>query len=178
MNKQFSTNPKDIFSRLNRQFIVAKKLFPELKKEGIFLKFSTSSYIMRSLPVFKSLFANKDKRKYVVVCSTNHFSFLEKLNDRELCSWFIHELGHVKDMQNKTMISLCWFGLKYFFCDSFAKSVEVFADSQAINKGYGAEFISSTKKSLNISNKYKKRFTKRYTPISELKNLQKTFENK
>lgn len=179
---------KIIPANIKKEVQEALSYYPELDSAPIEFKFKKEikKSTMQAQPVFRSLFRPKMKRAYVVLISENI-----KITDKEfktkdipfdvMVGWFGHELGHIKDYQNRNSLDLLFYGLKYLFSTSFIKEAERTADTHAVNSGMG-KYILATKEFIldhaEISEKYKERLMKFYLSPEEIMVMLEELENK
>ena len=84
--------------------------------------------------------------------------------------WFAHEFGHIVDYENRSVLGMAWYGLKYVFSESFARNAEAEADVIAVQHGF-YQYVKKTKEFLlsdAISSKYRDKLTRNYMSIEDL----------
>ncbi|HKK88192.1 MAG TPA: hypothetical protein VJ917_05030 [Saprospiraceae bacterium] len=89
-----------------------------------------------------------------------------------LKGWIAHELGHLADYRERSLLGMMIYGLRYALSSSFLQSVEHRADELAVQAGYYAE-VKATKEFIerelfNEKNAYSSKLRKRYMSIEEL----------
>lgn len=96
---------------------------------------------------------------------------VDELPEDVLIGWFAHELGHVKDYQDHSLIGMLIFGLKYVLSARFRKKIEHRADQIAIEHGFHNEVLA-TKKFLfhheAIENSYRLKMKRFYMPMRDV----------
>lgn len=130
---------------------------------------------MQAQPIFtlKSFFSGLNTYRIRVskfVRGSHSFS-VDELPDDVLIGWFAHELGHVKDYQEHTLIGMLFFGVKYVLSAKFRKRIEHRADQIAIEHGFHNEVLA-TKKFLfhheAIENSYRLKMKRFYMPMRDV----------
>ncbi|WP_235817875.1 hypothetical protein [Formosa haliotis] len=157
---------------------LAFSFYPELAEVSIAIRFKKDikKSTMQAQPEFKSLFKNRKKRRYVIFISKkikitgSEFS-TKHIPSEIIVGWLGHELGHVRDYQNRSAFGLIGFGFKYLFSDSYLREAERTADSYAISNGM-EKYIIATKNFIldhaNIPESYKNRMRKYYLSPEEI----------
>lgn len=157
---------------------LALKYFPQLKNVKITFKFKSDikKSTMQAQPRFKSLFKPRSKREYYIFISEKF-----KISDKEfktinvppdvMTGWIGHELGHVLDYENRSVLNLIWFGVRYLYMEKHIVEAERAADTFAVNQGM-EEFILKTKDFIlnhaDIDEDYKKRIKRFYLSPEEI----------
>lgn len=173
-------NFKGVSSQRVREIFrsIAEK-YPPLQSHAVRLECKViPKTTMRARPILASFI--RGKKKFAV--QYNHATQLdthvevEKLPDKVLKGWFAHELGHVMDYRNRSIVGMLYFGLAYLMSRRYRKQVEHKADEYAIAYGM-ADYILATKRYIlehsDLPESYKRRFRKYY--MSE-KNVHKLIE--
>ena len=129
------TIPEEIY------FPVLKALsfYPELKDTPIIFRFKkpNGKTIMSAQPVVKTMFGLLVQRAYYVNIS-RHIKLgsdsllIEDLPEDVLIGWLGHELGHVMDYHQRSVVGMIWFGLNYWLSKPFVKGAERVADEFAV----------------------------------------------
>ncbi|OEK02897.1 hypothetical protein BFP97_15800 [Roseivirga sp. 4D4] len=163
---------KTIPEELSSPALNALKHYPSLQTKKIVFKYTrrAGSSIMKAQPMISSVLQVGDDRAYIIYVNKKIDLGKEKLSITDLPEdvlkgWFGHELGHVMDYENRTMLGLIAFGLGYIFSKGFVKRAENRADRIAIQHGLGDEIIRTKNFILNhagLSEKYKQKIKKLY----------------
>lgn len=93
------------------------------------------------------------------------------LPEEVLRGWFAHELGHVQDYQNRGILEMMMFGLRYLSSSGFARDVEHQADINAVRNGFYRQ-IKQTKlflfKDGHENTAYGRKMQKMYMSLKDL----------
>lgn len=165
---------------------IALSHYPELAEVPIEFKFKSKirKSTMQAQPEFWSFFCNKSNRKYKVLISTSFkigdsIFYTKNIPSNVLIGWFGHELGHIRDYQDRSGLNLIGFGLGYLFSEKAMKRAERSADSFAVAHGM-ATYILATKNFIlneaNFSEIYKRRMKRFYLSPEEIMILVKERE--
>lgn len=152
--------------------------YPELAEVSIEFKFKRKirKSTMQAQPEFWSFFRKKSKRKYKVLISEsmkidNTLYLVENLPSEVLIGWLGHELGHIRDYQDRSGLNLIGFGLSYLFSEKAMKRTERTADSYAIAHGMDSYILAAKNFILNeadIPETYKNRIKRFYLSLEEI----------
>lgn len=178
------TIPEEIY------FPVLKALsfYPELKDTPIIFRFKkpNSKTIMSAQPVVKTMFGLLVQRAYYVNIS-RHIKLgsdsllIEDLPEDVLIGWLGHELGHVMDYHQRSVVGMIWFGLNYWLSKPFVKGAERMADEFAVKHGLGDHIVKTKNYILNhaeIPLKYKEKMKKLYLSPEEIMQMVETNQHK
>ncbi|WP_226695757.1 hypothetical protein [Neotamlana sargassicola] len=169
---------------IKQEVETALKYYPELKDTHIEFKFKKNikKSTMQAQPKLSSFFKTKEHRDYVILISETF-----KISDKKfltknipsdiLIGWIGHELGHIKDYQNRSTLNLIGFGVKYLFSDNHIVEAERAADTYAVKHGM-AKYIIKTKNFIlnnaDITTAYKNRIKKYYLSPEEIMEIVET----
>lgn len=162
--------------RLNELFTTALKPYTFKPNTKVLVKRARlKGSTMQAQPVisFSSIiFGLKTYRIRVSKYVRGSDSFrVDELPEDVLIGWFAHELGHVKDYQDHSLIGMLLFGIKYVLSARFRKKIEHRADQIAIEHGFHNEVLA-TKKFLfhheAIENSYRLKMKRFYMPLRDV----------
>jgi hypothetical protein len=154
--EQFAVN-KDIPDEIREVTLLALSHYPELLGVKIDFQFQNKirGSVMQAQPKIGSLlFNNKDNRAYRIKIS-RHLELLdemvpiEELPRQVLLGWIGHELGHVKDYLDRSMVNMMAFGMRYVLSDKFVTRAEIAADSHSVSNGLGKAIVATKEFVLN-----------------------------
>lgn len=154
--EQFAVN-KDIPDEIREVTLLALSHYPELLEVKIDFQFQNKirGSVMQAQPKIGSLlFNNKDNRSYRIKIS-RHLELLdemvpiEELPQQVLLGWIGHELGHVKDYLDRSMVNMMAFGMRYVLSDKFVTRAEIAADSHSVSNGLGKAIVATKEFVLN-----------------------------
>lgn len=154
--EQFGLN-KEIPDEIREVTLFALSHYPELLDVNIDFQFQNKirGSVMQAQPKIGSLlFNNKDNRSYRIKIS-RHLELLderipiEELPEKVLLGWIGHELGHIKDYLDRSMVNMVSFGLKYVLSDRFVTQAEIAADSYSVANGLGEALVATKEFILN-----------------------------
>lgn len=144
--------PNELRSEIEK----ALSYYPDLAETHI--KFRWGRFTRRSFmlarPIISSILRSKEKRQYQIIMKKRFFIKNKQFANGRIPSdvivgWLGHELGHVLDYRDKSAVNLTWFGVQYYFCDSFIKKAEITADKNAVERGLIKELIQAKEFSRN-----------------------------
>lgn len=157
---------------------LALGFFPQLSEVKITFKFKTdiNKSTMQAQPRFKSLFKPRSSREYYIFISEKF-----KISGQEfktinvpsevMTGWIGHELGHILDYENRSVLNLIWFGIRYLYMEKHIIEAERAADTFAVNQGM-EDYILKTKNFIldhaDIDKNYKKRIQRYYLSPEEI----------
>lgn len=184
INKQHMLKDKIIPVSIKEEVETALQYYPELEDTHIEFKFKKNikKSTMQAQPKLSSFFKTKEHREYVILISETF-----KISDKKfltknipsdiLIGWIGHELGHIKDYQNRSTLNLIGFGVKYLFSDNHIVEAERAADTYAVKHGM-AKYIIKTKNFIlnnaDITTAYKNRIKKYYLSPEEIMEIVET----
>lgn len=168
------TYPKSVANEVK----IVLSHYPELAEVAIAFKFKNKirKSTMQAQPEFWSFFCKKSTRKYNVLISESFkigdsIYLTENLPSHVLIGWFAHELGHIRDYQDRSGLNLIGFGLGYLFSENAMKRAERTADAYAVAHGMET-YIIATKNFIlneaNFSELYKRRIRRFYLSPEEI----------
>lgn len=163
---------------LKNEIELALDYFPQLEDVKITFKFKSDikKSTMQAQPNFKSLFKPRSKREYYIFISEKF-----KISGQEfktinvptevMTGWIGHELGHILDYENRSVLNLIWFGIRYLYMEKHIIEAERAADTFAVNQGM-EDYILKTKNFIldhaEIDKSYKKRIQRYYLSPEEI----------
>ncbi|RYF96933.1 MAG: hypothetical protein EOO02_21450 [Chitinophagaceae bacterium] len=147
----YRTN-KQIPAIIERSVLIALSHYPQLKNTKISFVFrkNIKGSVMQAQPVFTSLLKKRRHRSYRINISamfklTHSVTPIHQLPPEIMIGWIGHELGHIMDYESRSNKGMISFGYNYLLSGTYVKSVEVVADTYAVNHGLG-EYIIATKR--------------------------------
>ena len=154
--EQFGVN-KDIPDEIREVTLLALSHYPELLDVKIDFQFQNKirGSVMQAQPKIGSLlFGNKDSRSYRIKISRyldlmDERVPIEELPQKVLLGWIGHELGHVKDYLDRSMVNMISFGVRYVLSDKFVTQAEIAADSYSVANGLGEALVATKEFILN-----------------------------
>lgn len=154
--EQFGFN-KDIPDEIREVTLLALSHYPELLDVKIDFQFQNKirGSVMQAQPKIGSLlFRNKDSRSYRIKISRyldlmDERVPIEELPQKVLLGWIGHELGHVKDYLDRSMVNMISFGVRYVLSDKFVTQAEIAADSYSVANGLGEALVATKEFILN-----------------------------
>ena len=156
--------PNDLRSEIEK----ALSYYPDLVDTHI--KFRWGRFARRSFmlaqPIISTMFRKKEHRHYQIIMKKRFFiknkQFANgKLPSDVIVGWLGHELGHILDYRDRSTWNLMWFGILYYFSDSFIKKAEITADKNAAEHG----LIKELTMAMEFSN------NRAYFPMSYIQKL-------
>lgn len=157
---------------------IALSHYPELADVAIEFKFKNKirKSTMQAQPELWSFFCGKSKRKYKVLISESFrigdsIYFTKNIPSNVLIGWFAHELGHIRDYQERSGFNLITFGLGYVFSERAMKRAERTADAYAVAHGLETYILATKDFILNEANfpeLYKRRIRRFYLSPEEI----------
>src|SRR5690606_30705985 len=154
--EKFGVN-KDIPDEIREVTLLALSHYPELLDVKIDFQFQNKirGSVMQAQPKIGSLlFRNKDSRSYKIKISRyldlmDERVPIEELPQKVLLGWIGHELGHVKDYLDRSMVNMISFGVRYVLSDKFVTQAEIAADSYSVANGLGEALVATKEFILN-----------------------------
>lgn len=186
-SRSFSTNKK-IPSIIEKSVLIALSHYPELRDTRIDFVFrkNIKGSVMQAQPVFRSLLKRRKKRSYRINISsmfklTHSVTPIHQLPEEIMIGWIGHELGHIMDYESRTNKGMISFGYNYLFSGAYVKSVEVVADTYAVNHGLG-QYIIATKRFIldhaELPEAYKAKIARLYLSPDDIVEQVKKLEEK
>ncbi|MDP4267403.1 MAG: hypothetical protein Q8880_08210 [Bacteroidota bacterium] len=119
---------------------IASTQFPELSGTKIEVKYANIKTTMACRPKSSSIFHSRNNRTYLLLLNNNKgkqkVTLFEELPIEEQIGILSHELSHICDYQNKSMLHIVFNGIGYFF-HSYRRKFEHKVDMIAIGHGFG-----------------------------------------
>ncbi|WP_134090525.1 hypothetical protein [Olivibacter sp. XZL3] len=179
---------KQIPKVMEKSVLKALSFYPEL--EDVHIRFVFKQNIRRSVmqaqPVPFSLLGKRKNRVYEIQISSlfklTHSALpIHQLPDSVLIGWIGHELGHIMDYEQRSLIGIIRFGLGYVLSKKFIQHAEKTADTFAVNHQLG-DYIIETKRFIldhaDIPQAYKDRIARLYLSpddiVEQVRELEET----
>tara|TARA_R110001606_G_scaffold197075_1_gene344580 strand:- start:173 stop:622 length:450 start_codon:yes stop_codon:yes gene_type:complete len=139
---------------------------------------------MSARPSFRSVFSILEERTYVIYVR-RRFNIdgklmqIEELPQTILVGWIGHELGHIMDYKDRSVLSLLGFGLGYLILGKYIRAAERRADEFAVRHGLRAEILETKNFILNnthLPERYKNKIKRLYLSPEEIMEIVNTDE--
>lgn len=142
-------------NELKNEIEKALSYYPDLEETHIFFRwerFARRSFMLAQ-PIVPTIFGRKENRHYQIIMKKRFFVKNKQFANGRLpfdviVGWLGHELGHILDYRDRSTWNLMWFGILYYFSDSFIKKAEITADKNAAEHG----LISELTEAMHLSN--------------------------
>ena len=161
---------KNIPKIIEEEVLKALSFYPELRNTRINFVFKQhiKKSVMQAKPDVKMLL--KGKRSYNINISslfklTTTAIPIHQIPKDILVGWIGHELGHIMDYENRSILGMIRFGLGYVFSTTYLRKAEKTADTYAVNHGLGWYILQTKNFILNhadLSEKYKSKIARLY----------------
>lgn len=153
--------------------IIARSFYPELQTCRIRFKEASIKTTMNTRPVFFSYFKSPGKRTYIIRINISDKGeiLLKNVPFNAQIGIFSHEIGHVKDFENRNFFGLIKRGIDYLG-EKRKRTFEYEIDSLTIAKGAGYQLLDWSDYALNhseASDKYKAFKRKIYMSPNEIR---------
>lgn len=179
---------KKIPKIIEESVLIALSYYPELKETPIDFVFKKKikQSVMQAQPKFDVLLNGKGNRAYQINISSlfrpNHAALpINQLPKNIMIGWIGHELGHIMDYENRSLIGMIRFGFGYLFSNKYIKKAEQKADNYAVSHGLGF-YIIETKRFIldhtDLPEAYKAKIAKLYLSPDEIVEQVKKLEQK
>ena len=175
---------KKIPEEIRTPALIALSHYPELKGTRIDFRFAEkkSTSVMSARPSFASIFRILEDRKYVIYVRRRFMidgklMLIEELPESILVGWIGHELGHVMDYKDRSVLSLLGFGIGYLILGRYIRAAERRADEFAVRHGLRAEILETKNFILNnahLPEKYKNKIRRLYLSPEEVMEIVNT----
>lgn len=163
------------------QILTALSYYPELQNTCIRFIFTQKlkRSVMAARPMVWTLLRSRRRRIYDILISPvfklpHSIEPIHQLSDEVLIGWIGHELGHIMDYEQRSVLSIARFGLLYWLSKSYVRKVERVADTFAVNHGMGS-YILSTKEFIlghsELSQRYKNKIARLYLSPDDIVEL-------
>jgi len=184
MNEQINFTNKKIPESITAETLKALSYYPALKDTPIAFKFKKNikKSTMQAQPIFGSFFRSRKNREYVILISKRVkidkevFKITDVPSD-VLIGWIGHELGHVMDYKDRSVLSLLGFGIGYLILGRYIRAAERRADEFAVRHGLRAEILETKNFILNnahLPEKYKNKIRRLYLSPEEVMEIVNT----
>lgn len=149
----------------------ALSYYPDLEETHINFVFKKrhSSAFMEARPSLDFVITPKKFRSYYIYITReiiigHDTMYIGDVPHDVLLGWIGHELGHVRDYEDRSNLGMVFYGLGYVFLPPHKRKVEYQADLKAIGHGLSEEIIATKDFILKEADlpKYYKRKIKRY----------------
>ena len=189
-NQEFESfrENKHIPKVIEEEVLKALSFYPELQKTHINFVFKQNikKSVMQAQPDFKTIFNGKDKRVYNINISalfklTTTAIPIHQIPKDIMVGWIGHELGHVMDYKNRSVLGMASFGLGYLLSANYVKKAEKVADTFAVGHGLGSYILQTKHFILNhadLSEKYKSKIARLYLSPDDIVEQVRIFELK
>jgi hypothetical protein len=174
LEKVFGTN-KHFDSLLKVPALLAIQHYPELTGTHIEFRYRNIPTLMAARPTIDFLFRKKNKRKYILIISTNPKNhsrkFFHSMSLSAKTGILGHEYAHFLDYENKSNVGLLFFTLRYLLQ---RKKIERETDKVAIERGLGEEMLNYNlhiRKSKLLSKEYLRKKKKYYLSATEIEKM-------
>ena len=175
---------KNIPEEIRTSALIALSHYPELKGTKIEFRFADkkNASVMSARPSLASIFRVLDERTYIIYVKRkftidNKLMFIEELPESILVGWIGHELGHVMDYKDRSVLSLIGFGIGYLILGRYVKAAERTADEFAVRHGLRSEILETKNFILNnadLPEKYKSKIRRLYLSPEEVMEIVNT----
>ncbi|KOF03057.1 hypothetical protein OB69_09005 [Roseivirga seohaensis subsp. aquiponti] len=177
---------KKIPEEIRTPALIALSHYPELKGIKIEFRFAEkkNKSVMSARPSLKSVFSLLEDRAYVIYVRRRFviegkLMRIEELPQTILVGWIGHELGHVMDYKDRSVLSLIGFGLGYLILGRYIRAAERRADEFAVRHGLRSEILETKNFILNnthLPERYKKKIKRLYLSPEEVMEIVNTDE--
>ncbi|WP_421977377.1 hypothetical protein [Roseivirga seohaensis] len=177
---------KKIPEEIRTPALIALSHYPELKGIKIEFRFAEkkNKSVMSARPSLKSVFSLLEDRAYVIYVRRRFviegkLMRIEELPQTILVGWIGHELGHVMDYKDRSVLSLIGFGLGYLILGKYIRAAERRADEFAVRHGLRSEILETKNFILNnthLPERYKKKIKRLYLSPEEVMEIVNTDE--
>lgn len=175
---------KKIPEEIRTPALIALSHYPELKNIRIDFRFAEkkSTSVMSARPSLASIFRILEERKYVIYVRrrfmiNGKLMLIEELPESILVGWIGHELGHIMDYKDRSVLSLIGFGIGYLVLGRYIRKAERRADEFAVRHGLRAEILETKNFILNnahLPEKYKNKIRRLYLSPEEVMEIVNT----
>jgi hypothetical protein len=129
------------------QTLVALSYYPELKNTSIRFIYKFAVSTLATKPDFPSLLLNGDKRTFTIIISDSSMQQLEpvilpKMDFNAQIGIIGHELAHVADFKQRSLLSLTGSGIGHLFSARYIDRFEFRTDSICIAHGLGYQLLA------------------------------------
>ena len=163
---------QDSVSPVTRKAIaVALARFPELRRTAIVFRHASIFTTMNAIPRKDFMMRRKKYRIYHINIAkkTKQGMLLDGLDLQEQVGCIAHELTHIVDYENMSVLHILGFGAAYLFSKRFRRKVEHRTDMRAIDRGFGREVHAFvTKLEGSISGRYQRLKQRIYLDADEI----------
>ena len=169
--KATAVKNKDIPKEIEDYILLALNFFPELKDTPIRFKIKKSLFYMESKPIVPFIFSKQ--RKYQINMNYRFKNLTSTLSPESVAALISHELAHVVDYEEMSVLDLIEFAIKYPF-PRFRKQIELSNDIRCFCHGIGEymlKYLKETRGSKRVSKAVKKYRYKYYLREEEVKGL-------
>lgn len=127
--------------------LVALSFYPELKNTPIRFIYKPAIATLTTKPNFPSLLLTGNRRTFTIIISDSSMQqiqpvILPKMDFNAQVGIIGHELGHVADFKQRTLLSLIGSGIGHLFSASYIDRFEFRTDSICIAHGLGYQLLA------------------------------------
>ncbi len=129
---------KGLINEFSLSALVALSYYPELDSTKIDFKYKKIRTIMVARPKLHCLFFKKENRPYQIIINkskTFRDSLFVNMSFNGKTGIMGHELAHIYDYSDRSVLGLIWFGIKYMLFSK--REIERYTDRIAIERGLG-----------------------------------------
>ncbi|MGW8121683.1 hypothetical protein ACV07N_03410 [Roseivirga echinicomitans] len=169
---------KKIPEEIRTAALIALSHYPELKGIKIEFRFAQkkNKSVMSARPSLRSIFSVMEERTYVIYVRRSFvidgkLMRIEELPQTILVGWIGHELGHVMDYKDRSVLSLIGFGIRYLILGKYIRAAERRADEFAVRHGLRDEILETKNFILNnthLPERYKRKIKRLYLSPEEI----------
>jgi hypothetical protein len=143
---EFGKN-KILIPQFALQTLIALSYFPELKNTSIKFIYKPAVSTLTTKPDFPSLILNGDKRTFTIIISDSSTGkvkpvILSKMDFNAQIGIIGHELSHVADFEQRSLLSLIGSGIGHIFSSRYIDRFEFRTDSICIAHGLGYQLLA------------------------------------
>jgi len=144
--QEFGKN-KILIPQFALQTLVALSYYPELRNTFIRFIYKPAVSTLTTKPNFPSLVLNGDNRTFTIIISDSSTQKIEsvilpKMDFNAQVGIIGHELGHVADFKQRTLLSLISSGIGHLFSVRYIDRFEFRTDSICIAHGLGYQLLA------------------------------------
>jgi hypothetical protein len=144
--QEFGKN-KILIPQFALQTLVALSYYPELKNTSIHFIYKPAVSTLTTKPNFPSLLLTGGKRTFKIIISDSSIKQIEpvilpKMDFNAQVGIIGHELGHVADFKQRSLLSLIGSGVGHLFSTGYIDKFEFRTDSICIAHGLGYQLLA------------------------------------
>lgn len=144
--QEFGKN-KILIPQFALQTLVALSYYPELKNTSIRFIYKPAFSTLTTKPNFPSLLLSGERRTFTIIISDSSMQKIEpvilpKMDFDAQVGIIGHELGHVADFKQRSLLSLIGSGIGHLFSVRYIDRFEFRTDSICIAHGLGYQLLA------------------------------------